>query len=61
MLRCGANVRHLQEMLGHKQLTSTEVYTRVTITELKEAHRRFHPRGNVDEADVRKARRRKRQ
>jgi integrase/recombinase XerD len=61
MLRGGANVRHLQEMLGHKQLTSTEVYTRVTITELKEVHKKFHPRGNVDEADVRKASRRKKQ
>ncbi|MEE8410765.1 MAG: tyrosine-type recombinase/integrase [Myxococcota bacterium] len=53
MLRGGANVRHLQEMLGHKKLTSTEIYTRVTITELKEVHARFHPRGSVDEVDIR--------
>ena len=59
MLRQGANIRHLQEMLGHSRVTSTEVYTRVTITELKEIHSKFHPRGNLDEADVRKPRRKK--
>lgn len=54
MLRHGANIRHLQEMLGHKKLTSTEIYTRVTIADLKEVHARFHPRGSVDEAAIRK-------
>ena len=54
MLRGGANIRHLQEMLGHRRVTSTEIYTRVTITELKEAHAKFHPRGSVDEVAVRK-------
>lgn len=53
MLRGGASIRHLQEMLGHARVTSTEVYTRVTITELKEAHERFHPRAALDDADVR--------
>ncbi len=57
MLRGGANIRHLQEMLGHKKLTTTEIYTRVSIGELKEVHARFHPRGNVDEPEVRKPRR----
>lgn len=44
MLREGAHVRHLQEMLGHKSLESTQVYTRVTITELKKVHSKYHPR-----------------
>lgn len=43
MLRNGAPVRHLQEMLGHESLESTQVYTRVTINDLKEIHARFHP------------------
>lgn len=53
MLRGGANLRHLQQMLGHEKITSTEIYTRVTITELKEVHGRFHPRAQLEEADVR--------
>lgn len=43
MLRNGAPVRHLQEMLGHESLESTQVYTHVTINDLKEVHARYHP------------------
>ena len=59
MLRGGANVRHLQEMLGHRRVTSTEIYTRVTITDLKEAHGKFHPRARLLESEVRRSKRRK--
>ncbi len=45
LLQNGANVRHVQEMLGHKSLATTERYLRLTITDLKDAHRRHHPRG----------------
>jgi integrase/recombinase XerD len=31
-------------MLGHASIETTQVYTRVTITDLKAVHRRFHPR-----------------
>jgi integrase/recombinase XerD len=44
MLRAGAPIRHLQEISGHALIEATQVYTRVTITDLKAAHRRFHPR-----------------
>ncbi len=44
MLRNGAPIRHLQEMLGHVSLETTQVYTRVTINELKAAHGKYHPR-----------------
>ena len=44
MLRRGASLRHLQEMLGHAQVTTTERYTRLTSQELIEAHRKYHPR-----------------
>ena len=44
MLRNKANVRHIQELLGHASLDSTQVYTSVSITDLKEVHRRCHPR-----------------
>jgi len=44
MIRNRANLRHVQEMLGHKNLNTTEVYLHLTITDLKEAHHKFHPR-----------------
>lgn len=44
MLRNKANIRHIQELLGHACLTSTQVYTRVSITDLKEVYAKCHPR-----------------
>ena len=44
MIRNRAGIRHVQELLGHAQLSSTEKYIRLSITDLKEAHSRFHPR-----------------
>jgi integrase/recombinase XerD len=43
MLKNGAPIRHIQEMLGHDSLESTQIYTRVTINDLKKAHRQYHP------------------
>jgi len=39
-----ASLRHVQDLLGHQSLTTTERYLRLTITDLKEAHTKFHPR-----------------
>lgn len=39
-----ANLRHVQDLLGHHSLTTTERYLRLTITDLKEAHAKCHPR-----------------
>lgn len=44
MLRNKANIRAVQELLGHSSLTSTQVYTHLSITDLKEVHARCHPR-----------------
>ena len=44
MLRNKANIRHIQELLGHSSLDSTQVYASVSITDLKEVHSRCHPR-----------------
>ena len=44
LVQNAANLRHVQEMLGHKNLSTTERYLQLTITDLKEAHRKFHPR-----------------
>lgn len=43
MLENGADIRFLQEMLGHSNLKTTEVYTHVSIRALKEVHTRTHP------------------
>lgn len=39
----GADIRDIQELLGHAALSSTEIYTHVAIVRLKEVHRRTHP------------------
>ncbi len=44
MLKNKADIRAVQELLGHESLESTQVYTRITINDLKETHRRCHPR-----------------
>ena len=44
MLENGADIRFIQEMLGHAKLTSTQVYTRVSIAKLKAVHTAAIPR-----------------
>ena len=44
MIRNGANVRHIQELLGHANLNSTQKYLWLTVTDLKAAHQKYHPR-----------------
>ena len=44
LLQNKANLRHVQEILGHRSLATTERYLHLTITELKAAHVRCHPR-----------------
>jgi len=43
MLEGGADVRALQEILGHAQLSTTAIYTHISIGRLQEVHRRTHP------------------
>ena len=43
MLENGADIRYIQALLGHADLTTTEVYTRVSILQLKAVHERTHP------------------
>lgn len=50
MLEGGADVRHIQEMLGHESLESTQIYTRVSLRHLREVHEKTHPAANLDRA-----------
>ncbi|WP_387493226.1 site-specific tyrosine recombinase XerC [Photorhabdus sp. RM96S] len=43
MLENGADTRHIQAILGHKKLETTQIYTRVAIGHLKEVHQQTHP------------------
>ena len=43
MLENGADIRYIQAMLGHVELSTTEIYTQVSIKKLKEIHTLTHP------------------
>jgi integrase/recombinase XerD len=44
MLKGKADLRHIQELLGHASVQTTQIYTKVELSNLKEVHKRCHPR-----------------
>ena len=45
MIQNGADLRHVQEMLGHAKISSTQTYVHLSIPDLKKVHRKTHPIG----------------
>jgi site-specific recombinase XerD len=48
LLQKGADIKAIQEMLGHSKLSTTEMYTHVTIEDIKAEYHRAHPRSKKE-------------
>ncbi len=52
MLQHGADIRAIQELLGHADISTTQVYTHVDTARFSELHRKCHPRGVVRQIEM---------
>jgi integrase/recombinase XerD len=54
MLEGGADIRHIQEMLGHVDASTTAIYTRVSVKHLVAIHQATHPAARMNGREARK-------
>ncbi len=52
MLENGADIRYIQEMLGHVELSTTQIYTQVAIRKLKAVHALTHPSAKLERRPI---------
>ena len=52
MLEGGADIRYIQQLLGHEKLDTTAIYTEVSIKQLQEVHTRCHPSARLRLPDL---------
>ena len=55
MLEGGADIRYVQQMLGHSKLETTEIYTHVSITKLREVYAATHPAAKLGRSPARRS------
>ncbi len=58
LLEGGADLRVVQELLGHASINTTEIYTHVQVKHLKDVHARCHPHGALQQEERKERRRR---
>jgi integrase/recombinase XerD len=47
LLQGGADLRHVQAILGHASIATTQIYTRIAVEDLVAVHQRHHPRSKL--------------